>query len=125
MLVSVTSSACDGQPERAVRRPSRLHRCRCRSHELAGGEWIEKCSVRRMAAFGAVGIAVAGEATEAYSWPSSTHGGAVDFLIPVVLFALLFVGMVVFWQGFHVGEPPNVEGAPGAFYGSVTRSRWT
>jgi hypothetical protein len=49
----------------------------------------------------------------------------VDFWIPVVLFALLLVGMVVFWQGFHVGEPPNVEGAPGAFYGSATRSRWT
>jgi hypothetical protein len=49
----------------------------------------------------------------------------VDFLIPVGLFALLFVGMVVFWQGFHVGEPPNIDGAHAGFYGREVRSRWT
>ena len=49
----------------------------------------------------------------------------MDFLIPVVFFALLFVGMVVFWQGLHVGEPPNPEGFHPAIYGRATRSRWT
>ena len=49
----------------------------------------------------------------------------MDFLIPIVLFALLFVGIVIFWQGFHVGEPPNIEGVHGAMYGRATRSRFT
>jgi hypothetical protein len=49
----------------------------------------------------------------------------VDAFIPSALFVLLFVGMVVFWQGFHVGEPPNHEGAQGAFFGRASRSGWT
>jgi hypothetical protein len=49
----------------------------------------------------------------------------MDFLIPVALFVLLFTGMVVFWQGFHAGEPPNVEGTHAAWHGRATRSRWT
>lgn len=55
---------------------------------------------------------------------SNPLGAVVDFLIPVALFVLLFTGMVVFWQGFHVGEPLN-EGADAAWYGRATRRRWT
>ena len=46
----------------------------------------------------------------------------MDAIIAMGLFVLFFVGMVVFWQGFHVGEPPNIEQAGlGSFAGAARR----
>jgi phage-related minor tail protein len=49
----------------------------------------------------------------------------MDVLIPVALFVCLFAGMVVFWQGFHVGEPRDPGSLEGELRGRAARSAWT
>jgi hypothetical protein len=49
----------------------------------------------------------------------------VDAVIAMGLFVLFVVGMVVFWQGFQVGEPPDGDQAMGGFFGRAARSGYS